>query len=473
MGSPRPPRAAPAHGAQAGLFSATPATDAPLAERMRPRDLDEVVGQPALAGADGYLRRAVAAERLPSMILWGPPGTGKTTLARLLARGRARFVALSAVLSGVAQVRSVVAEAQQARNRGLATVLFVDEIHRFHKGQQDAFLPHVEAGTITLVGATTENPAFSLNSALLSRCAVLVVEPLAPEALQLLLSRALADERGYGGAGLTASADALARIAKEADGDARRALSLLEAVAEPVLEAAATDPELGAHVDLPALERVARHGGPRYDRGGDTHFHLLSALIKSLRGSDVDAALYWLARMLTAGEDPRAICRRLVVFASEDVGNADPRALPLAMAAAQAHELVGLPESRIPMAQAVTFLATAPKSDASYRALNAATRAAQAHGSQPVPLRLRNASTALARRLGYGDDYRNPHRAGGFEPERYLPDALAGAQFYVPTANGYEARIAARLQAWRALRAGDATPTEPDAARVDPPQGDS
>ena len=393
------------------------------------------------------------AERLPSAILWGPPGTGKTTIARLFAQhGKARFVSMSAVTAGVQQVREIVGRAQGELRLGRQTLLFVDEIHRFNKAQQDAFLPHVEAGTVALVGATTENPAFSLNSALLSRCALLVVKSLAPADLRVLLDRALADDRGYGGVGLQIADEVLERIALEADGDARRALSVLEVVADFALDEAGRDPTMPPAVDLERFTALQLRGGPRYDRGGDEHFHLLSAFIKSLRGSDPDAALYYLARMLSAGEDGRLICRRLMVFAAEDVGNADPRALPLAVACAQSHEMTGLPESRIAMAHATTFLACAPKSNASYRALGRATRAVEQGGSQPVPVALRNPSNRVARELGWGADYDNPHRAGGWTPAHHLPEALRGERFYAPSNNGQEGRIAERLALWRKLR---------------------
>jgi putative ATPase len=432
-----------------------PARGAPLADRMRPRTLDEVVGQTHLVAPGAPLRALLEAGSLPSLVLWGPPGTGKTTLARLVASagpaGGARFVALSAVAAGLKEVRELIAEAERLRRSGQRTVLFLDEIHRWSRAQQDALLPHVESGTVTLIGATTENPSFEVIGPLLSRCRVFTLRPLGAPEIAVLLARALADrERGLGAAGVEASPAVVDAIAETAGGDARRALGLLETA---VALHAARAPGPGRL----APETVAEAAGSRvllHDRDREEHYNVVSALIKSLRASDPDAALYWLARMLEAGEDPLFVARRLVIFASEDVGNAEPQALPLAVAAFEATDRLGMPEARIPLAQAVTFLATAPKSNASYVALGRATAEVEAHGSLPVPLHLRNAPTPLMKAEGYGRGYAYPHDApDAFVARRNLPEGVSDAPFYEPTERGAERAIAERLAAWRARRA--------------------
>jgi len=417
---------------------------------MRPHHLDEVVGQEHLVGPSGPLRALAASGTLPSLILWGPPGTGKTTLARLLAEApSARFVPHSAVTIGVKEIRELVDLAAREARTGRRTVLFLDEIHRFNRAQQDVLLPHVEIGTITLIGATTENPSFEVNAALLSRCRVFTLRRLESSALAALVRRAAADsERGLGADGIQLSEDAVAAIAEAADGDARRALNLLEA-------AAALHKTRASLANALSVETVAQAAGARvlaHDRDRDDHYNVVSALIKSLRASDPDAALYYMARMLAAGEDPLFVARRLVIFASEDVGNADPMALGVALAAFQAVERIGLPEGRIPLAQAVTYLGCAPKSNAAYLAGERAAHALS-HGSLPVPLHLRNAPTPLMKGLGYGRDYRYPHDAEGrFVADPNLPEALTGARFYEPTTEGAEAVLAERLKRWRSLR---------------------
>lgn len=441
----RDPGPAPARPA-----AATPCSYAPLAERMRPRDLDEVVGQQALVGAGGPLRRLAEAGSLPSLILWGPPGCGKTTLARLLAGDPARcaFVALSAVTAGVRDVREVVERAAHEARVGRRTVLFLDEIHRFNRAQQDALLPHVERGTVTLIGATTENPSFEVVAPLLSRCRVFTLKPLDPDAIAALLARALADpERGLGARALHVAPETLRALAAAADGDARRALGLLDAAAD-LARATGRD-----QIDADALREVAGARWIRHDRDREQHYDVVSAFIKCLRASDPDAALYWAARMLAGGEDPRFLARRLVVFASEDVGNAEPRALPLAVATWQAVERVGMPEARINLAQAITFLACAPKSNAAYVGIERALAAVHESGAAEVPMHLRNAPTRLLEELGYGEGYRYAHDApDGFVDAWNLPAEIPAAPFYEPGEQGEEAAIRARLVAWRARR---------------------
>jgi putative ATPase len=423
------------------------AARAPLAERMRPRTIDEFVGQQHLLGPGRVLRDMIEGGQVESLILWGPPGSGKTTLAHVLAAASgARTAAFSAVLQGVKDLRQIVDEAEDELARsGRSTVLFVDEIHRFNKAQQDAFLPHVEAGTITLIGATTENPSFEVIAPLLSRTRVLVLEPLTAADLSAVVDRALADpERGLGRAQLTLTTEARDFLLEHAQGDGRVALNTLELAAR-LAKAPRT-----RTLDLPLLEEAAQQRALRYDKGGEEHYNVISAFIKSLRGGDPDAAVYWMMRMLEAGEDPLFIARRMVIFAAEDVGNAEPQALQVAVAVKDAVHFVGLPEGRIPLAQAATFLATCPKSNASYRAMLAASEDVRQTGALPVPLHLRNAPTPLMKGLGYGAGYLYPHDyEGAVAEQEYLPEALRDRRYYEPTDRGREREIAERLQNWR------------------------
>ncbi len=442
-----------------GLFRPRHPVAQPLADRMRPRSLDEVVGQEHLLGPGKLLNQMVAAGTLHSMVLWGPPGAGKTTIALLLAQqSGAIFKSIAAVAAGVAELREAVDQARRALDlEGKRTVVFIDEIHRWNRAQQDAILPHVESGLITLIGATTENPSFEVISPLLSRARVLVLKPLEEADLTILVKRALADrDRGLGVMEMAIADDALAEVVNFGAGDARRALGTLEVAAELAQTAARR------MITVADVGEAAQHKALLYDRAGDEHYNVISAFIKSMRGSDPDAALYWMTRMVEAGEDALFIARRMVIFAAEDIGNADPRALQIAIAVKEAVEFVGLPEGVIPLAQGVTYLAGAPKSNASYRAMNAARDDARKLGALPVPLHLRNAPTKLMSNLGYGKEYLYPHDfADAVVGQGYLPDQLDGRIYYSPSDRGYEARIREYLDRVRRMRtAGRAAAAE-------------
>ncbi|MEW6614363.1 MAG: replication-associated recombination protein A [Thermodesulfobacteriota bacterium] len=424
-------------------------TGAPLADRMRPHTLEEFVGQDHILKKGKVLRRAIEADEVQSSIFWGPPGTGKTTLAHILAaKTGAHFISFSAVLAGIKDIRGVIEQARnQRRFKNKQTILFVDEIHRFNKAQQDAFLPHVEDGTIILIGATTENPSFEVISPLLSRAKVFVLNPLKEEDLEIILKRALSDkDRGLGNYSASIDPIALKYIAGMADGDARRALNTLE------LAVMTTVPDKGdtRHITREIVEEVVQRRFLLYDKEGEEHYNLISALHKSMRGSDPDAALYWLGRMLEAGEDPLYIARRLIRFASEDVGNADPRALQVAVSAMQAYQFVGSPEGDLALAQSATYLACAPKSNALYTSYSKVKKDIQETQALPVPLHIRNAPTSLMKKLGYGKGYKYPHNfADSYVEEEYLPENLKGRIYYEPTDHGFEAEIKSRLEKWR------------------------
>lgn len=412
----------------------------PLAERMRPRSLSEFCGQEHLLGPGKALRKLIETDQLPSMIFWGPPGCGKTTLAHIIARETSsRFVFFSAIMAGVKEIREIFRDAEEQAAQGQRTILFVDEIHRFNKAQQDAFLPAVEKGLVTIIGATTENPSFEVIAPLLSRCRVLRLKQLEPENISLLLKKTILDkDKGLGSQHLVIEDNALLFLAEAAHGDGRKALNTLEIAA-----GLAQDGLISLEIAQEAMQQKAL----LYDKGGEEHYNVISAFIKSMRGSDPDAALYWLARMLESGEDPLFILRRMIILASEDIGNADPRALQMAVAALQAFQMVGMPEGRIILGQAVTYLATAPKSNASYAGINAALAEVRKTGALEVPLHIRNAPTNLMKQEGYGSGYRYAHDfAAGYVQQEYLPDKLTGQKYYTPKGHGYEKNILERME---------------------------
>jgi putative ATPase len=431
------------------LFAATAREAQPLAARMRPRILDEFVGQEHVLGAGRPLREAIERDVPGSMIFWGPPGSGKTTLAHLVANSSQRvFVPFSAVTEGVPRIREIVTAARgRLESGGARTILFIDEIHRLNKAQQDSLLPPSEDGTLTLIGATTENPSFEINGALLSRTRVFVLQPLTPEDVEVVLRRALEDEeRGLGGQRLSVEDDALRSIAVEADGDARRALTVLEAAAAHVGE--------GGRVTVEVAREAMQKRFARYDKSGEEHYNLLSAYHKSLRGSDPQGALYWMARMIDGGEDPMTLFRRAIAMAAEDVGLADPNALIIAVAARDAFHMLGPPEGYLPLAEMTIYLATAPKSNSAKAALGAAMAAAQETPAAPVPLHIRNAPTGLMKELGYGKGYRYAHDSpDAYLPQEYLPDELRGTTLYQPGSFGYEKKVAERLAWWERKKA--------------------
>ena len=423
----------------------------PLADRMRPSNLKEFVGQEHLVGANKILQRLVENKELVSMIFWGPPGVGKTTLASIVAQAMdAHFASFSAVLSGVKDIRGVIEEArEQLKYYNKKTILFVDEIHRFNKSQQDAFLHHVEDGTITLIGATTENPSFEVNAPLLSRCKVLVLEQLTEAHLKAIMNNALLDnERGLGSLKVKIQNDAFDFIAHLSHGDARVVLNTLEASVMLVKP----DSDGKRMVTLEIAQEAMQRKALLYDKGGEEHYNVISAFIKSMRGSDPDAALYWLARMLEAGEDPLFIARRMVIFASEDIGNADPQAILLAVSVKDAFDFVGMPEGWIPLAQGVTYLACAPKSNASYMAYLEALKDVREKGALAVPSHIRNAPTPLMKDMGYGKGYKYPHSFGGYAEQVYMPEELQGKEYYKPTDNGFDKVVKERLEFYKKMR---------------------
>ena len=432
--------------------SAFSGKETPLADRMRPETLDEFVGQKHILGKDSVLRKAIEEDKIQSLIFWGPPGTGKTTLAQIIAKATgAHFISFSAVLSGIKEIKEIMAEASRMKELyRLNTILFIDEIHRFNKAQQDAFLPHVEKGNIVLIGATTENPSFEVISALLSRTKVYTLNSLSEDELKTILKRAIEDkEKGLGNMNVELEDEATDYIAQMANGDARIALSTLEfaALTTP------PDKEKKRKISLKIAQDTMQKKALLYDKGGEEHYNIISALHKSLRGSDPDAALYWLGRMLAGGEDPLYIARRMVRFASEDIGNADPMALQVTIAAKEAYHFIGSPEGELALAQAAVYLATAPKSDAVYKAYNLVQQDIERTQALPVPMHIRNAPTRLMKELGYGKDYKYPHDyPEHFVDETYLPDNLKNRKYYFPTDFGFEKEIKKRLQWWQKIK---------------------